>query len=388
MVHYCHFNKNILNPIKRSGSIGEGKKAYMKLQQQILDEILLRRTKTSRADDIKLPPRIVRVRQEKLDANEEDYYEALYTQSQAQFNTYVQSGTVLNNYAHIFDILIRLRQAVDHPYLVIHSNSNKELAPLITNEKKRKAAVDECDTVPDCGLCRDPVEEPCRNSCGHIFCKPCILEYVETSLSRSIQNNDDDNDDDGEGKPKAKAKKSNKLGSTCPTCSATLNINFDEDIDDFNDFDVPEPGKQTSSSSSSSVWDTLARRRKSILNKLDLSKFKSSTKMEALMEELYKMQQSDLGAKALVFSQFCNMLDLLEFRIERGGIKTGKLQGHMNITQRDAIIKDFKENPECKVLLISLKAGGVALNLTVASHVRLSKYNYHHHLILINTRSS
>jgi len=151
-----------------------------------------------------------------------------------------------------------------------------------------------------------------------------------------------------------------------------LNINFDEDIDDFNDFDVPEPGKQSSSSSSSSsssVWDTLARRRKSILNKIDLSKFKSSTKMEALMEELHKMQQTDLGAKALVFSQFCNMLDLLEYRIERGGIKTGKLQGHMNITQRDAVIKDFKENPECKVLLISLKAGGVALNLTVASHI-------------------
>jgi DNA repair protein RAD16 len=154
MVHYCHFNKNILNPIKRSGSIGEGKKAYMKLQQQILDEILLRRTKTSRADDIKLPPRIVTVRQEKLDANEEDYYEALYTQSQAQFNTYVQSGTVLNNYAHIFDILIRLRQAVDHPYLVIHSNSSKDLTPLITNDKKRKATIEECDTVPDCGLCR------------------------------------------------------------------------------------------------------------------------------------------------------------------------------------------------------------------------------------------
>jgi SNF2 family DNA or RNA helicase len=138
-----------------------------------LDEILLRRTKTSRADDIQLPPRIVKVRQEKLDANEEDYYEALYTQvlllsfllisiktsiiiiiqSQAQFNTYVQSGTVLNNYAHIFDILIRLRQAVDHPYLVIHSNSSKPVAPAITDAKKRKAKDEESDMVPDCGLC-------------------------------------------------------------------------------------------------------------------------------------------------------------------------------------------------------------------------------------------
>jgi hypothetical protein len=58
-----------------------------------------------------------------LSHREEDFYSALYTQSQAQFNTYLASGTVLNNYAHIFDILIRLRQAVDHPYLVIYSDT-------------------------------------------------------------------------------------------------------------------------------------------------------------------------------------------------------------------------------------------------------------------------
>ena len=50
------------------------------------------------------------LRKDKFDEREEDFYEALYTQSQAQFATYVQSGTVVNNYAHIFDLLIRLRQ--------------------------------------------------------------------------------------------------------------------------------------------------------------------------------------------------------------------------------------------------------------------------------------
>eukprot|EP01032_Pedospumella_encystans_P014510 gene14510-16657_t len=121
--HYCHFNKHILNPIKRSGYVADGRRAMLKLKQQVLDEILLRRTKTTRAEDIQLPPRVVTVRSEKLDVKEEDFYSALYTQSQAQFNTYLQSGTVLNNYAHIFDILIRLRQAVDHPYLVIYSEA-------------------------------------------------------------------------------------------------------------------------------------------------------------------------------------------------------------------------------------------------------------------------
>lgn len=70
-----------------------------------------------------LPPRLIKLRHDPMDEREEDFYQALYTQSQAQFNTYLQTGTVLNNYAHIFDILIRLRQAVDHPYLVIHSHS-------------------------------------------------------------------------------------------------------------------------------------------------------------------------------------------------------------------------------------------------------------------------
>ena len=55
------------------------------------------------------------LRKDAFDEREMDFYEALYTQSQAQFGAYVDSGTVLNNYAHIFDLLIRLRQVRLHP---------------------------------------------------------------------------------------------------------------------------------------------------------------------------------------------------------------------------------------------------------------------------------
>jgi hypothetical protein len=51
------------------------------------------------------------LRKDRFDEREADFYEALYTQSQAQFDAYVSAGTVVNNYAHIFDLLIRLRQA-------------------------------------------------------------------------------------------------------------------------------------------------------------------------------------------------------------------------------------------------------------------------------------
>ena len=59
------------------------------------------------------------LRKDALDEREADYYEALYTQSQAQFGDFVQTGTVVNNYAHIFDLLIRLRQACHMPYALL-----------------------------------------------------------------------------------------------------------------------------------------------------------------------------------------------------------------------------------------------------------------------------
>ena len=58
------------------------------------------------------------MRKDGFDEREADFYEALYTQSQAQFGAYVSAGTVVNNYAHIFDLLIRLRQVnIPRPFV-------------------------------------------------------------------------------------------------------------------------------------------------------------------------------------------------------------------------------------------------------------------------------
>lgn len=47
-----------------------------------------------------------------------------------------------------------------------------------------------------------------------------------------------------------------------------------------------------------------------------------------------------------------------------------QLDGSMTMGARDVAIKKFTGDPTCRIFLMSLKAGGVALNLTVASHVR------------------
>ena len=72
-------------------------------------------------------------------------------------------------------------------------------------------------------------------------------------------------------------------------------------------------------------------------------------KKQALLEELDVMQARDPSAKAIVFSQFVNMLDLCLWRLTAEGIKCVKLSGHMSVTARDTALRAFKEDPDVKV---------------------------------------
>ncbi len=61
-----------------------------------------------------------------------------------------------------------------------------------------------------------------------------------------------------------------------------------------------------------------------ILSRITRGTFQSSTKIEALREELGRMMERDAGAKAIVFSQFTSMLDLIGFRLEQVGGLSGQ----------------------------------------------------------------
>ncbi len=73
--------------------------------------------------------------------------------------------------------------------------------------------------------------------------------------------------------------------------------------------------------------------------------------------------------KALVFSQFTSMLDIMEKDLDKLGIKFVRLDGKTK--NRQELVDEFNEDKTIKVFLISLKAGGVGLNLTSASAVFL-----------------
>ncbi len=85
--------------------------------------------------------------------------------------------------------------------------------------------------------------------------------------------------------------------------------------------------------------------------------------------EIFRMLENLVAEnhKVLVFSSFVKHLELIQEQIEREKWKYSILTGQT--TNREEVIKQFQEDPENRIFLISLKAGGVGLNLTEADYV-------------------
>ncbi|MFN5478915.1 MAG: SNF2-related protein [Chitinophagaceae bacterium] len=88
------------------------------------------------------------------------------------------------------------------------------------------------------------------------------------------------------------------------------------------------------------------------------------------LDELSREITENIGNhKALVFSQFLGMLALIRDRLTELGVKYEYFDGSTTATERERAIQSFQNNDEIRVFLISLKAGGVGLNLTAADYV-------------------
>jgi hypothetical protein len=90
-----------------------------------------------------------------------------------------------------------------------------------------------------------------------------------------------------------------------------------------------------------------------------------SAKLDVLLDQLHEIL--DEGHKALVFSQFTSLLAILRARLKISGIECEYLDGKTR--DRQAHVERFQNDPECRLFLISLKAGGLGLNLTAADYV-------------------
>lgn len=88
------------------------------------------------------------------------------------------------------------------------------------------------------------------------------------------------------------------------------------------------------------------------------------------LEELTREITENIGEhKALIFSQFLGMLALIKQKLIENNIEFEYFDGSTSAVDREKAIQNFQTNENCRVFLISLKAGGVGLNLTAADYV-------------------
>ena len=170
-----------------------------------------------------------------------------------------------------------------------------------------------------CSICDETAEDAIRSRCKHDFCRLCAKSYLNSTQEPN-----------------------------CPQCHIPLSI----------DLEQPEMEQ-----------DEASVKKSSIINRIKMENWTSSSKIELLVHELHKLRSDNASHKSIIFSQFTTMLQLIEWRLRRAGITTVMLDGSMTPAQRQASIEYFMKNAHVECFLVSMKAGGVALNLTEASRV-------------------
>jgi DNA repair protein RAD16 len=176
-----------------------------------------------------------------------------------------------------------------HPDLVLKSKTNA----------KTFRGNDEFGEATVCRLCNDIAEDAIQSKCRHIFDRECIKQYLDTAMEDSVSVH-----------LTAVLMPCGLIGHNaiqpeCPVCHLLLTI----------DLEAPALELQENVSA-----------RQGILGRLNLDTWRSSTKIEALVEELSNLRLQDSSTKSLVFSQFVNFLDLIAFRLQRAGFTVSQLQ--------------------------------------------------------------
>ncbi|CAN4116623.1 unnamed protein product [Withania somnifera] len=374
---YKQFCSTIKVPIQRHPATG-----YRKLQA-VLKTVMLRRTKGTCIDGkpiINLPEKHIVLRKVEFTDKERDFYCKLEAQSRAQFAEYAAAGTVKQNYVNILLMLLRLRQACDHPLLVGGSNSGSVRRSSIEEAKKlpREKLTDLLNcleaSLAICGLCSDPPEDAVVTVCGHVFCNQCISEHLTGDDTQCP----------------VSACKAQLSGSSVFTKAMLSDSLSDESSLQKN----PDcAGSEVAESLNFSPYDS--PKIKAALQVLQsLSKPKPCPDSghlskpddegaspsestcdnhagESSVCRSSKNTTTTVGEKAIVFSQWTGMLDLLEACLKSTSIQYRRLDGTMSVLARDKAVRDFNSLPEVSVIIMSLKAASLGLNMVAACHVLL-----------------
>ncbi|KAI9801173.1 MAG: DNA repair protein rad5 [Sarcosagium campestre] len=339
--------------------------------QTVLEPLVLRRTKDMKTPDgealVPLPPRTIEIEEIELSKPEREVYDHIFTRAKRTFNANVEAGTLLKSYTTIFAQILRLRQSCCHPILTRNQAivaeeedaaavsdlanglaDDMDLQKLIERFKSEEGEQDankygahvlkqiQDESSNECPICSDePMNDQAVTGCWHSACKKCLLDYVEHQ----------------------------KAKGDVPRCFNCRERIIERDIFEVIRHDYPP-------SDSDDLYSD-AQAPSGSKNHITLRRIgaNSSAKIASLVQHLKAIRRADPGMKSVVFSQFTSFLDLIEPALTRDNIAFLRFDGSMSQKQRAAVLAEFARPSKGVVLLLSLRAGGVGLNLTHAKRV-------------------
>lgn len=392
--------------------------------QTLCGVVVLRRTKKDTIDGkpiIVLPKRNLSTRVEQFrDKEEIMIYNTVQEQSVVTLDRFL-NGSTTGLYSSMLVVLLRLRQACCHPFLVQYSRilgnsgsgmerkfatpyNDEELAVslelaeggdslLELFEETMRERIERLLRPPEktgsqaiiwrgfmCGGCKKESEwaRGVFFGCGDLYCEPCssLAKCRQKCFrcNRSVKEGDLEVSANGL-RSEVHAKTilgSDELGGLALGGQEVRRWAREELARRKYEQNSVQPSEAMSgipefSDGNEVLNDVVEKQKKKVISLLS----QSSTKIRIILDELAATRQKGQNEKTLIFSQWTSMLDIVEFHVELHGHETCRLDGTMSSPERNQQLEEFKNSETKNVLLVSLHAGGTGLNLTTASRVIL-----------------
>ncbi|KAJ3298009.1 Calcium-transporting ATPase 10, plasma membrane-type [Borealophlyctis nickersoniae] len=210
-------------------------------------------------------------------------------------------------------------------------------------EEKEKLNREGKEKERDCAICKSDFEKGAVTPCGHIFCAECLKLWIVRH-------------------------------KRCPTCKQPCHPNNVTTVS-FKHYTPTKPQPPPSSSSGSSSASSSSSPPTSLLTDLQSIKISGSfgTKLDTIIRHIQYIRSTDPTAKALVFSQWEQVLDILGQGLTNNNLRWVKLEGGSRAKGKGkghAAVR-FKEDPEIAVFMLNARSQSAGLTLVAATHVFL-----------------
>ncbi|KAF4724176.1 hypothetical protein FOZ63_001611, partial [Perkinsus olseni] len=365
--HWSYFRRHITKPITvKSANSAEGRQG-LQLLRKIFGNILLRRTKLERDEDIRLPKLIMDTRFVRLTPEEQAFYDDLAKQYQDKVEQLAEEGMLEAKVSELLVLLMRLRQAANSGLLIkfreamtgrvecVSPGIAQLESPNRAGARMTQIAIRKFDTKIFCDvplpvhqmICHDEIsqrppaegEAMARSSCGDRFHNECIRQWIGDELSADPVE--------------------------CPACLEQVEITIGTVARS-----CLVAGGTPSNADSLDAFLGCPRlvRKNTIIDRIPSTEVMESSKVKAVLDTVKAMLKEDPTNKFLIFSQFTSLLEITQKEIDRRGLGScGMIHGGLNMATRNRMVSYFQSDASFNILLISLRAAGEGINLQAAN---------------------